>query len=414
MNLQNKIPVLFIIIPIIIGSYELIPDDITIAKLQVSETAGLSRALEYVELQLQLELDGKNFDKQNIVAEDAQSGEQIPCQIFNKKVFEEEKIILLDILFPTSFEANERKNFLLKNSEKKKKPVTDLNLSGEGLDLIIENDFYKANLSKSDQSEAKSYNSGQLSELQIKKKFNQLLFRTKNRMHWAPNFKKTGLEYYKTIAGWQSPKHYILNEGPYLIFTQRKDLAPDHPEILLTANYYFYAGLPYFKFFSSMNIIEDVTLSLLRNDEMTMDSLFTHIAYQNNSGKIIDLAFSERHKELEKNPIENNAPWLCFYNIDKGYAFGSIRIKYNNINNSGLPSPTYLPHTKISDGAGGGKYWNRCLIYNYPVFVPEGSSYLEENVYLIFEITKEDKFEEIIEQMNMIKNPVEVIVFSEK
>ncbi|MDZ7765954.1 MAG: hypothetical protein U5K00_16310 [Melioribacteraceae bacterium] len=295
-----------------------------------------------------------------------------------------------------------------KNIEKIKNVVTDLKLSGEGLDLIINNNFYRANLSKSNQSEAKNYDSGQLCDLLIKGKFNQLLFRTENRMHWAPNFQKPGMEYYNTIAGWQNPKRYIVNKGPYLISTQRQDSAPDVPEILLTTDYFFYAGLPYFKFYSSMDIIEDVNLSLLRNDEMTMDSLFTHVAYQSNSGQIIDLSFAERYKEFEENPIESNAPWVCFYNIDIGYAFGSIRIKYDNTNDTGLPSPTYHSHTKISDGAERGKYWNRCLIDNYPVFVPKGSSYREENAYLIFEINKEDKFKEIIEQLNIIKNPVEV------
>lgn len=408
MNSQNKIWLwLIVIISLIINSSDLIAEDNIIAKVQVTETAGLARSLEYIDVQFQLKFEGAKPNL-NIIAEDPQSGEQTPCQIFNKRVFEKEKVILLNIIFPSAFKANERKIFILKVVEENTSIVTDLKLTGGGLDLIIDNIYYRANLSKSNQSEAKSFNSGQLCDLLIKKKFNQLLFRTENRMHWAPNFQKPGLEYYETIAGWQNPKHYIVYEGDYLIFTQRQDLAPEHSEILLTANYTFYAGLPYFKFFSSMDIINDVTLSLLRNDEMTMDSMFTHVAFQNNAGKIIDLAFPKRYKELEENPIENNSPWVCFYNINKGYAFGSIRIKYDNTNKSGLPSPTHHPHTRISDGAEGGKYWNRCLIDAYPIFVPKGSSYREENAYLLFEINKENKFKEIIEQMNIIKNPVEV------
>ena len=159
-----------------------------------------------------------------------------------------------------------------------------------------------------------------------------------------------------------------------------------------------------------MNIIKDVNLTLLRNDEMTMDSLFTHIAYQNNSGSIVDLPFSDRYSELEKNPISNNSPWVCFYNEDRGYAFGSIRIKYDNVNLNGIPSPTYLPHTKISDGAEGGKYWNRILIQEYPVLVPEGNSYREENAYIVFKINKEDKFKEIKDCTTALSNPLEIYV----
>lgn len=414
MKFQNQILIKFlIIICLTFNSGDLSADDFTLAKIVINERSGFSRSLEYIEFQLQLELAGYNNNEINIVAEDFQNGEQIPCQVFGKNVYEKENIILLHIVFPISIEANARKIYLLKRVNTEKSVSSDLNIYGEGLNLIVENKYYKADLSKSDQSEAKSHDSGQLSELLIKMNFNQLLFRTENRMHWAPNFKKPEMEYYSTIAGWESPEVFVLNHGPYLVFSQRKDSAPDHPEILLTANYYFYAGLPYFKFFSSMNIIKDVTLSLLRNDEMTMDSLFTHIAYQDNSGQIIDLSFSERYQALDKNPIDNNSPWLCFYNEDKGYAFGSIRVKYDNTNLRGLSSPTYLPHTKISDGAEGGKYWNRILINDYPVVVPQGSSYLEENVYLVFSITKEDRFKEIVKWMIIIKNPVEVIVIQE-
>ncbi len=159
-----------------------------------------------------------------------------------------------------------------------------------------------------------------------------------------------------------------------------------------------------------MDIVKDVTLVMLRNDEMTMDSLFTNIAYQNKSGNIIDLPFSERYSELDKNPIRNNSPWVCFYNEEKGFAFGSIRIKYDNTNQNGLQSPTYLPRTKISNGAEGGKYWNRILIDNTKLIVPQGSSYREENAYIVFKINKENKFKEIEEWMITLNNPLEISV----
>lgn len=410
----KKIPVWFIAaIALIINSHELIGEDFTIAKLRVRETAGISRSIEYVDLNLQYKTNYNYDNGLNIIAEDINDGEQVICQIIDKKVFQKESLTSLHIIFPISIAANEQKLFLLKNVDNRKSVSTDLEVNGDGLDLVIDNNYYRADLSKSNQSESKSHESGQLNELLIKMNFNKELFRTENRMHWAPNFQKLGQEYYSTIAGWENPRSYQLNKGPYLISTRRKDAAPDHPEIILTANYNFYAGLPYIRFFSSMDVIEDVTLLLLRNDEMTMDSMFTHVAYQNNTGKIIDLAFSERYKELDVNPIENNSPWLCFYNEENGYAFGSIRIKYDITNRSGLPSPTYIPHTKISDGAEGGKYWNRRLIHEYPIIVPKGSLYIEENAYIVFEISKENKFEKIVEWMNIITNPVEVTILYE-
>lgn len=407
--IQTPIKIILIIYLALL-SEEIFANNITIAKISVREPVGISRALEYVEMQVQHKLSDFNNEELNIIAEDSVSKTSIPCQVVKKQDFKEEDLSILHIIFPISINAFEQKSFLLKKVVDKIKIDTDLKTNGEGLDLIIDNKFYSADLSKNDKSEAKNKNSGQLNELRIKMDYDQLLYRTENRMHWGPNFQKVGMEYYKTVAGWNNPKTYEPNIGPYIADTHRQDYAPEHSEILLTANYSFYAGLPYFIFFSSMNIVEDVNLFLLRNDEITMDSLFTNIAYQNNSGEIIDLAFSDRYESLENNPIQNNSPWLCFYNESKGYAFGSIRIKYDNTNTTGLPSPTYLPYTKISDGAEGGKYWNRRLINEKNMYVPKGSRYVEKNAYLIFEISQKNKFEEIINWMKIIKNPIEVTV----
>jgi len=157
-----------------------------------------------------------------------------------------------------------------------------------------------------------------------------------------------------------------------------------------------------------MEMKQNVWLSLLRNDEMTMDSLFTNVAYQKKSGEVMDLTFGKRYKVLEVDPIEADAPWLCFYNREKGYAFGSIRLKYDNSDKNDHMSPTYQAHTKISDGAGWGKYWNRRLVHEYPTFAPAGSRYVEENAYLVFKIQKGDPFKDIKYRAKCLNNPLKV------
>lgn len=407
-NNKSKIFCKYILlVPLFFLVQNMFADDFIIGELRIEESAGIDRDLEYVNFHIQLETNESNFRDLQIIAKNLQNGEVIPCQVFNKESFSK-NLVLMNVIFPISINANEIETYILILSQDELDIETDLILNGKGFEIIVENKYYKADLTQSFRTEAKSNSSGQLNELMIKMGFDKLLLRTENRMHWAPNFQKGGIEYYETIAGWENPKNYQLDTGAYLIYTHRKDIAPKHPEILLTANYYFYSGLPYFRFFSSMDIVEDVSLLLLRNDEMTMDSLFTHIAYQNNSGEIIDLPFSERYNELKKRPIENDSPWLCFYNDDEGYAFGSIRIMYDNTNQKGMLSPTYFPHTKISDGAEGGKYWNRRLIDEKLIFVPEGSLYVEENAYLVFEISKENKFKEIEHWAKILLNPLGV------
>jgi hypothetical protein len=381
-----------------------------LACVTLTETAGLNRESEYVECLLQVDFSDPDNREISVVAVEENSGEKIVCQVIQERQLPEQNAALIKVIFPVSLVSNGKKTFLLKEERGVSIPETDLRVEGEGLELQIENRFLRADLTKSSQSEAKSRESGQLRELLIKMGYDVLLFRTENRMHWAPNFHKKGLKYYTTIAGWEKPQYYDFARGRYLVRTIRQDTAPAHPEIRLTATYHFYAGKPYFRFFSEMQAVSDVWLQLLRNDEMTMDSLFTHLAFRRAGGEIVDLSFSGRYAVLKKQPIENEDPWLCFYHVEKGYAFGSIRLKYHNTNIYGEPSPTHLPHTKISDGAGGGKYWNRRLIDDHLTFVPRGSRYREENVYLLFQIDPVDKFKSIKEWTKRLKNPLKIII----
>lgn len=64
------------------------------------------------------------------------------------------------------------------------------------------------------------------------------------------------------------------------------------------------------------------------------------------------------------------------------------------------------------DGAGGGKYWNRRLINEHDTFVPLGSRYTEENVYLVFKIEKNDSFKWIKHWSEILMHPLEVKVIS--
>ena len=287
------------------------------------------------------------------------------------------------------------------------KTVSDLQILGSAHNITIENDFYKADLTRNEQYKGQASNSGQLRRLFIKDS-GVVLSRRHNRMHWAPNFQRPTEDDYRGMANWNFPTYYKLDKGPYLVQTKRQDLAPEYPEILLTGTYQFYADKPYFRFFSCIEFQQSVLLSLLRNDEMTMDSLFTHVAYKKVNGQIVDVAFSDRYDLFEQEPIKSDAPWVCFYNEKEKYAFASIRIEYNILDAFGRPSPEYRPHTKISDGKRGGKYWNRIIINEHPTFVPKGSRYFEENVYLVFKINDKEKFKEIEYWTKRLTSPLTV------
>lgn len=382
-----------------------------LGRLVLNEPVGLPRAEEYIEVGVQASLDEISMPGDGVYAVDESSGKRIACQIFQRRILAAEKHAVFSIIFPISMAPRERRVLHLKTGRpdaSRTNLPTDLQAHGDALELRVENEFFIADLTLSTASEGKRHRSGQLRELFIKSGFNQLLSRGENRMHWAPNFQRAGVEEYRTIAGWESPRLATLDQGPYLVQTKRQDVAPGHPEILLSAAYKFYARMPYFKFISTMEINSEMSLVLLRNDEMTMDSLFTHVAFQRPGGELVDLPLAERYTVLDRQPIEHDASWLCFYHHEKGYAFGSIRLREDNTNSFGSPSPTFEPHTKISDGANGGKYWNRRLVNERATILPTGSRYAEENAYLVFKIENGDRLAAIKYWAERLRNPIRV------
>lgn len=382
-----------------------------LGRIVLSEPVGLPRAEEYIEVSVQASLDEISIPGDGVYAIDENSSNRIECQIFQTHILPAGKHAVFSIIFPVSLQPHERRAFRLKTAPPEisvSNVPTALTAQGEALELRVENEFYIADLTSSNSSEGKSHRSGQLRELFLKSGFNQLVSRGENRMHWAPNFQRTGAEEYRTISGWESPHLATLDQGPYLVHTKRQDVAPGHPEILLSAAYKFYAHKPYFKFVSTMEITHEISLVLLRNDEMTMDSLFTHVAFQRPGGELVDLPLAERYAVLDRQPIEHEAPWLCFYHREKGYAFGSIRLREDNTNSFGLASPTFEPHTKISDGANGGKYWNRRLVNERATILPTGSRYAEENAYLVFKIENDDRLAAIKFWAERLRNPIRV------
>ncbi len=377
-------------------------------KISVRETAGLERTGEYVTANLQFR--GSMRDK-GLYLTDLKSREKIYAQVFDVREDPGTDRTSCRIIFPVDLASGATMVLSIsKVPEDTVTPAGSLILKGTFPELIMENEFYVADLRRDVSEEGKRYGSAQLTALQLKDHPGVTLKRTQNRMHWAPNFRRSGADSYTTIAHWDPPDSMALDTGPYLIRLFRRGRAPGFPEIELTAVYYFFSGTPYIRFFSEMYFNRGASLSLLRNDEMTMDSLFSHVAFMRSEGNLEDLTFMEREKVLSSDPIGITDPWLCFYHQDQRYAFGSIRILYDILDDQGLPSPTFNPHTKISNGANGGKYWNRRLVDEQDTFIPAGSRYREENAYLLFDIREGDRFEEIREWTQRLQNPVEVHV----
>lgn len=372
-------------------------------KLKVSETAGLGRPLEYIEVNVPV----KNIEqaKGDICLKEMNQKELIAGQVLDT-VSQSEGDVYLRCIFPVSIEANSTKSFEIVYGKTELKSEI-LKYQGSSTNLKIENAEYIADMTDVKATPENGLGSGQLAGLILKEYNDQLLQRSHINMHWAPNFQKEGLDY-KTFGHILNPDTLDMIKGPYMYSLYRSGSVKGYEEIQVNCRYQFYAGLPYFTFSSQILIEEDVELMLLRNDEMTMDSLYTHVTYLHPDGKsnTVNLYEGDGVDQLEKDPIHDDALWLYFFNEYKQYALGSIRLEYDNTNLEGGTSPLYEEHTKITRSAGNGRYWNRRLINDHNTLIPSGSRYRAKNAYLIFNVGDADPSREIEDYHKKLSHPL--------
>ncbi len=370
--------------------------------VSVTETVGIDRDLEYITVAI-------NAEKISPVSlrEAGEESGLIPGQLLKAKR-DATGNFLLECIFGVSLEAHETKTFEIVFQEGDP-PQESIITDGTGLELKLENRHFIADLTSIKATAENGLGPGQVAGLVLKRFNNQLLERGHIDMHWAPSFRKEGLSY-KTLGHIQPDSIFIDSDGPYLSTIFRKGYVKRYEEICVAGTYQFFAGLPYFTFSSDMLIEDDVELTLLRNDEMTMDSLFTHLMFPGDNGEIreIELYAPNTIEDLDQDRIRDDIDWLCFYHADLKYAFGSIRMEYDNTNLEGSQSPTFQKHTKISAGANGGRYWNRRLIHEEKTLVPKGSRYQEKNAYLIFSVNSKDPSAQIQDYFQRISNPLKV------
>jgi len=374
------------------------------ANISVSETDGLPRELEYVIAEIPLPDEWQA--SQMLVATDKATGESVSVQMLDTLQNGEQSS--LKILFPVSIGANGSKTFELTASEKiRDTGSTDIRLSDDK--SSVENQTYKAMFSVEDDPRG-----GQINGIFLKNFDNKMLKRGHIAMHWAPNFSKSEGKGYFNMEDFSPSSENIVETGLYQIIKTRSGRTDSIPEIYVEGKYTFLAGLPYFVFESTMTMEEAVSLKLLRNDEMTMDSLFTHVAYQKGDGAIASLQLYDAELDsLESNPIPDDSGFVAFYNTEYGYGLASIRLEYDNTAIEGNPSPLFNPHTKISKSRGNGRYWNRVLI-DSATTAPKGSRYHEKNAYLIFEGDKAEPGKQIRYYAERLQHPLRTIVMSIK
>jgi metal-sulfur cluster biosynthetic enzyme len=168
---------------------------------------------------------------------------------------------------------------------------TDLKVAGEGFGLDIENEFFRASLSKQ---------MGQLERLAYKREHGQELFAGGDGhgepagIDWAHDYVTSGNFQKLRITNWPTCPDYEVIRGPLSLTVRRWGFpySPIHPvftpaRMNIFVEYRFYAGTPWFIKTGSMQVIQDIEIGYLRDDEWVFSGMsFTDILWMGADGKL--------------------------------------------------------------------------------------------------------------------------------
>ena len=214
---------------------------------------------------------------------------------------------------------------------------TDLSVSGEGYALEVENEHYRAVLSKL---------SGNLKSLDPKGW--QALFDSggghgvEGTIHWGPDWSDERVGRYR-LTSWDGPPmfDYEVMSGPVCLRVRRwghpiLSLGPQvgRPhKVLATVTYTFWAGQPYLIMESNLEVLEDVRFRDCRNDEFVIGEDLPDRAWMGPDGEI---------GIGSKGWSREDPRWMTYFNRETGEGFGSVHLEFENTN----------PNWPTPDGAG--------------------------------------------------------------
>ncbi|HUQ90896.1 MAG TPA: hypothetical protein VM120_04380 [Bryobacteraceae bacterium] len=352
--------------------------------LALDETVGMQRPPEPVELTLRVPVEHASSLGREVRVARIAGGQlrEVPCQVYGEVRRRGERHCKLLIL--ASGPAHQRQSYLIfygnPDAELPQFP-SDLETRGEGYALDIENDFFKASLSRQ---------MGQLEKLKIKREHGLELFAGGEGhgeppgIDWAHDYVTAGRIQKLRITLWDSCPDYEVVRGPLATIVRRWGFpySPVHPvfspaRINVDVEYRFYSGLPWFHKFGTMTAVKDVEVEALRDDEW----VFSGQSFK-------DLLWMGPDGKLRTGPVDpkfTNDTWaIGFYNDESNDSFAALFLEHRadglpELKHSAGPLMFYRWH---------GHVWSR---YPLPVKnVPAGAVLHQKNAYAAIAYTKNE------------------------
>ncbi len=289
---------------------------------------------------------------------------------------------------------------------------TDLRVQGEAPGLRIDNSLYSIVLHP---------DSGHLDQVTLKSKPDTPLFHrmeTNGAIHWNPGIYSPPTPWTHT-ADWKPPANVKFMSGPVIASTEVWDNLREIPEVDASVRYDFYPGLPYFISTTTMRINNIIECIALRNAEIVFKrELITNAAWYDavrDSVIVYDVAGMP---ELTDLLIEDDVPWITFFNKDTGIGFCGIQLNYVN---TGLESKSRLLNPYLYITGGPWIYWARALSLtfqssNMQQMIPamKGNFFAEKWAYLTYEIAEGEKpYAPVVEWQKRLTNPLRIRLVEE-
>lgn len=289
---------------------------------------------------------------------------------------------------------------------------TDLQVQGEAPGLQIDNSEFSAVLHS---------NSGHLDQIALKRKPDDPFFHrleTNGAMHWNPDIYAPPRPWSHT-ADWKPPRSIKTVAGPVMAKSEVWDNLRGLPEVDASVSYEFYPGVPFFISSTCMRINETVNCLALRNAEMVFKrELITHAAWYDAVRDTIIVYDVADMPDLTDLKMDADVPWITFFNKEKGIGFAGIQLSYAN---AGIESSPRLLNPFFYITAGPWVYWARGLSHtflssNMQQVVPalKGNVFYEKWAYVVYEIDKNSQpFTAILNWQKLLTHPLKIQLVEE-
>lgn len=350
--------------------------------IHLDETLGIVRPLEPIEVLLSFPADQVTSLAREVRVARVTNGvlQEIPCQVHSEMRRGREQ--LAKVLFMCGGRMHQRQTILVfhgnPDAELPAYP-TDLETRGEGFALDIENEFFKASLSRQ---------MGQLERMSIKRGYGlELVAGGEGHgeppgIDWAHDYAASGHFQKLRVTLWETCPDYEVVRGPLATIVRRWGFphSPVHPvftpsRLHVDVEYRFYAGLPWFHKSGTMRAIKDFEASALRDDEWVFTGQpFTDIVWMGADGRLRIGAVDPEHRE--------NLWGVGFFNKESDDSFIALFLEHSakglpELKHSGSPTLFYRSH---------GHVWSR---YPLPVKqVPAGAVLYQKNAYAVMPFTE--------------------------